>query len=140
MTPEKIALVQDSFAKVAPIAPQAGAAFYDRLFEIAPEVRPMFKDDLTDQAAKLMTTLGVVVKGLTDLPKIIPVAEQLARRHVSYGVTEDQYGPVGAALIDTLSAGLGDDFTPEVKAAWEDAYATLSGVMIAAAYHEETVA
>ncbi|MFW2586912.1 globin family protein [Sagittula sp. SSi028] len=140
MTPEQIALVQDSFARVAPIAPQAGEAFYARLFEIAPEVRPMFKSDVTEQAGKLMTTLGVVVKGLTDLPKIVPVAENLARGHVAYGVKPDHYAPVGAALIDTLAAGLGEAFTPDVQAAWEEAYATLSGVMIAAAYPKENVA
>ena len=81
-----------------------------------------------------MTTLGLVVKGLTDLPKIIPVAENLARAHVDFGVTEAQYAPVGQALIDTLEGGLGEAFTPETKEAWLEAYTTLSGVMIAAAY------
>lgn len=136
MTPDKITLIQDSFAKVEPIAGQAGEAFYARLFEIAPEVRPMFQGDIIEQSGKLMTTLGIVVKGLTDLPKIVPVAESLAKAHVDFGVTADQYAPVGAALIDTLATGLGDDFTPDVQAAWEEAYGVLSGVMIAAAYPE----
>ena len=139
MTPATIALVQDSFAKVEPIAAVAGQAFYSRLFEIAPEVRPMFAGDMTEQASKLMTTLGLVVKGLTNLDAIVPVAENLARAHVDFGVTKEQYAPVGAALIDTLQGRLGDDFTPEVKAAWLDAYTTLSTVMINAAYGEEAV-
>ena len=140
MTPDKVTLIQDSFAQVEPMAVKAGEAFYARLFEIAPEVQPMFKGDIIEQAGKLMTTLGLVVKGLTDLPKIVPVAENLARAHVDFGVAADQYAPVGAALIDTLAAGLGDAFTPDVRAAWEEAYATLSGVMIAAAYDEESMA
>ena len=139
MTPETIKLVQDSFAKVEPIAAVAGQNFYGRLFEIAPEVRPMFAGDITEQAGKLMTTLGLVVKGLTNLDTIVPVAENLARAHVDFGVTKEQYTPVGAALIETLEGGLGDDFTPEVKAAWLEAYTTLSTVMINAAYGEETV-
>ena len=140
MTPDKVALIQESFAEVEPMAAKAGEAFYARLFEIAPEVRPMFKGDIIEQSGKLMTTLGIVVKGLTDLPKVVPVAENLARAHVDFGVTADQYAPVGAALIDTLSAGLGDKFTPEVRAAWEEAYATLSAVMIEAAYGKEALA
>ena len=138
MTPETIKRVQESFAQVEPMAAVAGETFYARLFEIAPEVRPMFAGDMTEQASKLMTTLGLVVKGLTDLPRIVPVAEELARAHVDFGVTKEQYAPVGAALIDTLEGGLGDAFTPEIKAAWLEAYTTLSNVMITAAYGEET--
>jgi len=139
MTPDKITLIQDSFAKVEPAAIQAGEAFYKRLFEIAPEVRPMFQGDMIEQSGKLMTTLGMVVKGLTDLPKIVPVAESLAKAHVDFGVTEDQYAPVGEALITTLADGLGDDFTPETQRAWEEAYGILSSVMIEAAYGPKEV-
>jgi len=140
MTPEQIALVQSSFAKVEPMASVAGEAFYKRLFDIAPEVRPMFAGDVTEQANKLMTALGLVVKGLTDLPRIVPVAENLARAHVDFGVTKEQYASVGVALIDTLGAGLGDEFTEEVRMAWLEAYTVLSGVMINAAYGEEASA
>lgn len=133
MTPDQVDLVQASFAKVAPIAPQAAALFYGRLFEIAPEVKPLFKGDISEQGKKLMGTLAVVVNGLKDLDAIVPAAQTLARRHVAYGVTAAHYAPVGAALIWTLEQGLGEGFTPEVKAAWVEAYTLLSGVMIASA-------
>lgn len=132
MTPSQIDLIQDSFRKVLPISDQAAALFYGRLFEIAPEVKPLFKGDMSVQGAKLMSTLGVVVAGLKDLPKIIPAAEALARKHVGYGVKVEHYAPVGAALLWTLEQGLGDGFTPEVKEAWTQAYGLLSSVMIAA--------
>lgn len=132
MTPEDIDLVQSSFAKVVPIREAAASLFYDRLFEIAPEVKPMFKGDMKEQGRKLMTTLGVVVNGLKDLEAIIPAAEALAVKHNAYGVKPDHYTPVGEALIWTLEKGLGDDFTPQARSAWTTAYTTLSGVMIAA--------
>jgi len=134
MEDAQIQLVQDSFAKVVPIKAQAAEIFYARLFDIAPEVKPYFKGDMSDQGMKLMTTLGVVVNGLRDLEKIVPVAQQLAEKHVDYGVQPQDYGSVGEALIYTLETGLGDAFTPDVKAAWMTAYTTLSGVMIDAAY------
>ncbi|UWQ17436.1 globin family protein [Jannaschia sp. M317] len=134
MTPDQITLVQDSFAKVAPIKDAAAAIFYARLFDIAPEVRPLFKGDMTEQGAKLMATLSVVVNGLRDLGPIVPVAQKLARQHVAYGVRAEHYQPVGAALIYALSQGLEDDFTDDVKQAWLTAYGTLSAVMIDAAY------
>lgn len=136
LTDDKIDLVQSSFAQVVPIKAQAAELFYARLFEIAPEVKPLFKGDMADQGAKLMATLGVVVNGLRDLPALLPVASALAERHVGYGVTAEHYAPVGEALTWTLGQGLGDAFTPEVEAAWAEAYALLSGAMIAAAYAE----
>jgi nitric oxide dioxygenase len=132
MTPEQIALVQTSFAKVHPISEQAAALFYDRLFELAPQVRPLFKKDVTEQGRMLMSMLTVVVNGLTKLDTIVPAAQKLAQRHVAYGAQIAHYPVVGAALLDTLAKGLGDDFTPEVRAAWTEAYGLLSGVMIEA--------
>jgi len=134
MTPEQVALVQQSFGKVAPIADTAAGLFYNRLFEIAPEVRPLFPADLTEQRKKLMATLAVVVNGLAKLDAVLPAASALARKHVGYGVTAAHYAPVGVALLWTLEQGLGPAWTPEVKAAWTAAYATLSGFMISEAY------
>jgi len=134
MTPEQVSEIRVSFSKVAPIAEQAAALFYGRLFEIAPEVQPLFKaSDMKEQGRKLMGTLAVVVKGLDDLPALMPAVEALARKHVGYGVSAAHYAPVGAALLWTLEQGLGEGFTPTVKDAWTTAYGALSGAMIAAA-------
>jgi len=137
MTPSQITTVQASFAQVAPISEAAAAIFYARLFETAPQLRPLFKGDIEEQGRKLMATLAVAVAGLKDLDRLIPVVEALALRHVGYGVQSADYEPVGAALIHTLAQGLGEGFTPELEAAWTEAFATLSAVMIAAAYPVE---
>ena len=134
MTPEQIKLVQDSFTKVAPISETAAVLFYDRLFEIAPSVRAMFPDDMTEQRKKLMAVLAVVVNGLANLESVLPAASALAKRHVSYGARPEHYPVVGAALLWTLEKGLGDAWTPDVADAWTAAYGTLSGFMISEAY------
>ncbi|MGV6810609.1 MAG: globin family protein [Brevirhabdus sp.] len=136
MTPQQIELVQESFAKVVPIKDAAAGIFYDRLFEISPQTKAYFKGDMTEQGAKLMATLGVVVNGLKDLDKIVPVAQELAVRHIDYGVKAEDYDSVGAALLFALGKGLGDGFTPDVEDAWTTAYTTLAGVMTGAAYGE----
>lgn len=137
MDDTQITLVQDSFAKVVPIADTAAELFYADLFETAPLVKPMFDDaDMAEQGKKLMTTLGVVVNGLRDLPAIVPVAEKLAVGHVAYGVQPEHYDAVGASLLRTLEKGLGDAFTSDVESAWATAYGTLAGVMKSAAYPE----
>src|SRR6202171_4937701 len=134
MTPDQVKLVQESFAKVAPISETAAVLFYDRLFEIAPAVKAMFPADMTGQRKKLMAMLAAVVNGLANLESILPAASALAQRHVSYGAKAEHYPVVGVALLWTLKKGLGDAWTPEVAAAWTAAYGTLSGYMISQAY------
>lgn len=133
MTPDQVAMVQESFKKVVPIAETAADLFYDRLFEIAPDVRPMFPLDLKEQKRKLIAMLATAVTNLHQAEKIFPAVEALGKRHVGYGVTTAHYEPVGAALLWTLEQGLGPDFTPPLKAAWTETYVTLARVMQRAA-------
>ena len=140
MTPDQVQLVQQSFAKVAPISEQAATIFYDRLFEVAPSVRTMFPDDMTEQRKKLMATLAVVVGGLSNLEAVLPAASALAKRHVNYGARPEHYPVVGGALLFTLEKGLGEGWTPPVAAAWTAAYGTLSSYMISEAYDRSEAA
>jgi hemoglobin-like flavoprotein len=129
MTPQQIELVQKTFADIKPIAATAAELFYGRLFMIDPELRPLFKGDIRQQGQMLMSMLGVAVNGLDKLETLAPAVRQLGARHVSYGVRDEHYATVGAALLWTLGQGLGVAFTPTVREAWVSAYALLSHVM-----------
>jgi hemoglobin-like flavoprotein len=129
MTPENQAYVRESFAKIAPIAPQAAALFYDRLFVLDPMLKPLFKGDMNEQGRNLMAMIGTAVANLGQLETIVPAVQDLGRRHAAYGVKPADYDTVGAALLWTLGQGLGDAFTPPVEAAWIEAYTVLATVM-----------
>ena len=133
MTSRQIELVQDSFKLVTPIIESATAMFYDRLFKLDPSLRPMFKNSLEEQSRKLAHVLTIVVKGLSRPEQILGAVQELGRRHVAYGVQPEHYETVGAALLWTLEAGLGDAFTPDVREAWTSAYLFLSTTMQEAA-------
>ncbi len=133
MTPEQIKRVQDSFAKVRPIAGTAADLFYGRLFEIAPQVRALFPEDMAEQKQKLMAMLGLAVANLAHPETVVPALQNLGRKHVAYGTQAAHYEPVGAALLWTLEQGLGPDFTPEVREAWTETYALVARVMQQAA-------
>jgi hemoglobin-like flavoprotein len=102
MEPAKVALVQESYKKVAPIAEVAADLFYTRVFELAPAARAMFPDDLSDQKKKLMPMLGTAVTNLHQVDKVVAAIQEMGRRHVGYGVKPEQYDIVGQALLDTL--------------------------------------
>jgi hemoglobin-like flavoprotein len=134
MNSTQVKLVQESFSKVVPISEAAAVIFYDRLFEVAPSVKAMFPDDMTQQRKKLMMMLAAVVNGLGNLQSILPAASALAKRHVNYGAKPEHYPVVGGALLWTLEKGLGEAWTSDVADAWTTAYGTLSGYMISEAY------
>lgn len=136
MLPEDVRLVQQSFGLVIPIADTAAALFYGRLFELDPALRPLFRGDMAEQGRKLMTMLRIVVAQLDRWEALRPAVEQLGKRHAGYGVTAEHYATVSAALLWTLEQGLGAAFTPEVRAAWTEAYAALADTMRAAAASE----
>ena len=133
MTPEQIALVQESFKKVVPIRDAAAGLFYDRLFTLDPSLKSLFKGDMKEQGRKLMAMIATAVGGLNRLESIVPAVEALGQRHGEYGVQSSHYGTVAEALLWTLEQGLGEDFTDAVKEAWVEAYGILSSTMIAAA-------
>jgi hemoglobin-like flavoprotein len=133
MNPSQIKLVQQSFARVLPIADQAAAMFYQHLFELDPELEILFKGDMRQQGKRLMNMLAVAVRGLNDLPGFAPGLRDLGARHNFYGVKPADYATVGSALLWTLNEGLGAEFTDEVKEAWTAVYAVLSDTMKSAA-------
>lgn len=132
MTPEQIELVQSTWDAVKPDADTVAELFYQRLFELDPSLKPLFKGDMKEQGKKLMATLNLAVASLTKLEEILPAVQALGRRHVEYGVPDESYQTVGQAMLDTLAKGLGEAFTDDVKEAWTQTYVTLSTVMIKA--------
>lgn len=132
MTPRQIALVRDSFARLAPQTAAIGRAFYATLFELNPSVRGLFPADIEGQARKLTEMLGSIVAGLDDPQRLHAQFRDLGVRHQAYGVSEEHYDDVGAALLQSLRAALGPAFDPALEEAWATVYADLAEHMIAA--------
>ncbi len=133
MTTRQIAIVKSTWAIVASLDTEAvGGLFYNRLFEIAPEVKGMFRSPMPEQSKKLFTMIGYVISKLDKLEDIMDEVAKLAKRHVQYGAKAAHYQVVAEALLWTLEKGLGNEWTEEVKESWVLCYTTLAGAMIAA--------
>jgi hemoglobin-like flavoprotein len=130
MTPEQIRIVRDTWQRVAPQAEGAAQLFYARLFEIDPGTRPLFaRSDPAAQRRKLVNALTAAVNGLDRLDALVPVLEDLGRRHAGYGVRDRHYLSVGKALLWTLQQGLGPAWNADTEAAWREVYGLVSQVM-----------
>src|SRR3546814_10827146 len=131
MTPHQVHLVQSTFELVTPIADDAAIIFYEDLFTRAPELRNLFAEDLAEQRVKLMKTLGVAVNDLQDWDSVAPTVAELGAKHASYGARPEDYATVGAALLQTLAAGLGEALTDAVAAAWAECFEVVASTMLA---------
>jgi hemoglobin-like flavoprotein len=136
MNSDDVRLVQQSWKEVVPIAATAAELFYRNLFTLDPGLEPLFRGDMKAQGEKLMTMIGVAVNKLDDIDALLPVLHNLGKRHAGYGVKDHHYESVAAALLATLSQGLGDAFTPAMKRSWIHVYDLIANTMMAAAHAE----
>ena len=139
MEQKTVYLVQESFKKVLPIADTAVEIFYDKLFIIDPNLKQLFPKNeqlMHAQRNKLRDMLASAVNGLSNLDALVPILQGLGRRHIDYKVEKAHYDSVGLALLQALEAGLGDEFTPEIKDAWAEVYGVMASVMTEAAYEQ----
>jgi hemoglobin-like flavoprotein len=130
MTPHQIHLIRSSFAPLKPLAPTVAEAFYAQLFARDPALRTLFRGSaMVEQGARLMQMIGAAIDLLDRPASLDPVLLKLGQRHAGYGVVDAHYASVGAALLDTLAAGLGDGFTAEVREAWTVMYGHVAQTM-----------
>ena len=134
MTPAQLRHLQRSFSKVEPVAEQFGTMFYERLFAIAPEMKPLFRTDIKAQQSKFMKVIGEVVqlhlRAMISLPAtaqasgeaMLPGAYWSGKLHAAYGVRMEDFEKMKEALLWALEQALKDDLTPEVQDAWIAAY------------------
>jgi len=134
MTPQQIALVRESFQPLKPLAATVADAFYAQLFVRDPALRVLFRGSgMAEQGERLMQMLAAAIELLDRPASLTPVLLKLGQRHAGYGVVDAHYASVGAALLDTLAAGLGESFTPEVREAWTTMYGDVARTMQAGA-------
>jgi hemoglobin-like flavoprotein len=132
-----VEVLESSFEKIKPRADEFAASFYEHLFTLYPEVKPLFATtDMAKQQKKLLNALVLVVENLRNPEALEPVLNALGARHIGYGVTAKYYGPVGEALLMSFEQYLQQDWTPEVKQAWVDAYTAITALMLKGASAE----
>ena len=131
-----VAIIRSSFDAVSPHAEALGRHFYGTLFGIAPATRDLFPVNMEVQRSRLLRALVHVVQMVDQPDELVPFLQQLGRDHRKFGVLAEHYDAVGGALIGAIEHFAGDAFTPEVEAAWTEAYGIVAGAMRTAAAAE----
>ncbi len=122
--------LEDSFEKLRTGIAKHPEDFYEALFAHAPQLKVLFREDLSGQGMKFMTTLGVVLARLRDEDAVDTQFRELGAKHASLGVHAAHFAPMEEALIETIATELGDEATPELLALWRRAFEAISDRMI----------
>lgn len=126
--------LETSFDLIAPRGEELIDQFYERLFEAAPAVRPLFAmTDLPRQKTMLLGTLVLLRKSLHNLDTIVPNLRKLGARHLTYGARPEHYPVVGEALISAMAAVAGPAWSSRHEDAWRHAFAIVAATMLSGA-------
>jgi hemoglobin-like flavoprotein len=125
-------VLRSSFNVALERQPNLTHVFYEDLFARHPAARPMFAmADMAAQERMLADALVAVVDHLEDVPWLQSTLAGLGAKHAGYGVTSEMYDWVAESLVSSLAAASGPEWTADVAAAWQDAYAAIVGMMLA---------
>jgi hemoglobin-like flavoprotein len=127
----QIEVLETSFQEIAPQGEAFVAAFYERLFAQYPQTKAFFTTtDMREQKKKLLGALALVIQNLRKPDVLAPALAGLGQRHAAYGVRPEHYPIVGAVLLDTFAAFLGERWTPARHDAWAQAYQAICALML----------
>ena len=129
MTVTQAYLVRKTFAMLEEHREVAALVFYRRLFELDPQIRPLFKADIAEQARKLMDMLGTLITMLDRPATLSAELREMGARHAGYGVEDAHYATVRQALLDMLSQTLGAGFSADARQAWDALYTKVEAAM-----------
>ena len=138
-TESDLVLVRRTLAAVEPVADRAVAHFYAVLFVGSPELRSLFPASMDLQRDRLFRALLAAARVADDPVALAELLEPLARGHRKYGVRNEHYAPVGAALIAALARFGGAGWDRHAEAAWGRVYGAISQLMIAATERDAVV-
>jgi hemoglobin-like flavoprotein len=104
--------------------------FYDRLFDVHPLCKPLFKNGLVSQGRFLVRMVTTTVNALAYPEKFKQALEDLAVRHCERGVKATEYSIVGDVLFFSLQKCLGPAYTHEVEDTWKKIYSAMIQIIV----------
>lgn len=137
LSTESAATVRATIPAVAGALDTITARFYETMLGDRPELLDgLFNrgnQASGQQRRALAGSVAAFATSLLDHPDERPDAllSRIAHKHVSLGVTEDQYVIVHKYLFAAIAETLGEAATPDVVAAWDEVYWLMAGSLIA---------
>ena len=129
-TEARLPALRASFADATREPERFAIRFYERLFELAPSLRPLFPVEMKTQRQKLLQALTMMLRSLDKPEIVLPALRQLGVRHAGYGVQVRHYAIVGQVLVDTLAERASEPLDSSLRIAWATLYGWVAATML----------
>jgi hemoglobin-like flavoprotein len=129
VTDDAIDRIRDCFSRLTGLTAVA-ETFYNRLFEVAPEVRRLFAPDMTRQRGHFEAALSLVLRNITMLDVLSPSLMALGAEHVGYGTRQEHYAVARDCLIYALRHHAGDAWSEQLERDWHEAIEAVMAPML----------
>ena len=131
MSPDAVALIRDSWARIGPMeSPKLAEGFYQYLWSVDEETRALFTHPEAGLLQeKFLSRLSLVVSAMDEPELLVPLLAHLGKRHHEAGLGERQYVLMGEALLHALRTTLGEYWNSAVHLAWAESYTFIASIM-----------
>jgi nitric oxide dioxygenase len=107
-------------------------SFYRSLFAAHPEMTNLFNmgnQAVGEQQHALASAVFAYAANIDNAAALAPVARRIVHKHASVGIKTEHYPIVGYHLLAAIKETLGEAATPELMAAWDEAYGLLANML-----------
>jgi hemoglobin-like flavoprotein len=129
LSPRQTLLIKLSWSHLSNRLEEIGETFYEVLFDLYPELRPMFRETMATQQQKFSTMMNHIVAQIQFPGKLEKDLAEMGTRHAGYGVTDDQYDKVMIAFLLAMEKKLKKNWDSETKEAWTMAFVYIGSQM-----------
>jgi len=127
----QVEVLQETWKQIKDCSDEFALSFYANLFHDYPQIQPLFdRTNMAEQRKHLIRALMLIMENIRDTETVKEALKQLGARHLKYGALPEYYAPFGNSLLKTFASYLGENWTPEVKQAWQEAFAAISQLML----------
>lgn len=135
LTDSQVSIIKATVPVLKVHAETITRTFYRNMLEEHPELKNIFNmanQAKGDQPRSLAASVLAYAENIDQLQNLGPAVSLIAHKHCSLDVLPEHYPIVGRNLLRAIGEVLGDAATPEIVAAWAEAYGQLAEILIGA--------
>ena len=131
LSPQTVSLISASVPALEAYGAEITAVMYRKLFEDA-EIAALFNQANQKSGTQIQALAGAILayaRNIQNLSALGGAIERIAQKHIGYAIHSEHYPYVASALLGAIEEVLGDGATPDILAAWGEAYWFLSELL-----------
>uniref|UniRef100_A0A6U4YXK8 Globin domain-containing protein n=1 Tax=Hemiselmis andersenii TaxID=464988 RepID=A0A6U4YXK8_HEMAN len=109
---------------------EMGELLYDTLFELAPNLKPVYRKPRQILSAKFVEMMAALVSFQGDPMRMEEQITWLGFRHIKYGAKREHAKVLGDVLVETMARAVESNWTMDMADAWQELWTDACSMMM----------